>query len=190
MALPDVWVTHHHARTRHTRIWCQGCVCKGSCKWSVEMPGKEREFRWTPSSKGIEWVGSLPRPRKRAHQIVRHAQASQAVRFKKPTKIPAEDTCSNEEFDERRRNSDEESRAADPDNGNFFIDKVVCVKVDAAGNQWSTSRLPVSTIILSFDALTSPCTITIPPITTTTNDSQSVSQRTIEWTLAGPHTRG
>ena len=96
----------------------------------------------------------------------------------------------NEEFDERRRNSDEESRAADPDNGNFFIDKVVCVKVDAAGNQWSTSRLPVSTMVLSLDALTSPCTITIPPITTTTNDSQSVSQRTIEWTLAGPHTRG
>ena len=111
------------------------------------------------------------------------------LRFKKPTKIPAEDTCSNEEFDERRRNSDEESRAADPDNGNFFIDKVVCVKVDAAGNQWSTSRLSVSNNTLSC-SLTSPCTITIPPITTTTNDSQSVSQRTIEWTLAGPHTRG
>ena len=187
MTRPDYCVTQHHARDGLVFGVRDACA-KAAVSGRSSCP--ERKGNFAGRHRPRESSGLAPY-RGLANARIRSCDMRRPVRLSGSRNRPrSQQRTRAEEFDERRRNSDEESRAADPDNGNFFIDKVVCVKVDAAGNQWSTSRLPVSTIILSFDALTSPCTITIPPIATTTNDSQSVSQRTIEWTLAGPHTRG
>ena len=106
------------------------------------MPGKERELReWAPSRKLLDQLGSDARPRKRAAPVMQCAQGGSAVRVKKPTiKVPQEDTCTEAEFAALRIDSDELSRAAEPDNDNFFVDKILCVTVDLVGNQRSTSH--------------------------------------------------